>query len=131
MEEVEEEVRPWFDIKLRKPRRPGWYAVQNYTVQGEYYIDAYWMDNAWWQFGRHVNMNVRIEVQDVVRWRFQPKLGREDILSKHPTAVVPRGRCYWNSVGIVPQGDAIYASDLENFLQPQSDELETKHERVT
>lgn len=108
MDEVEEEVRPWFDIKLRKPRCPGWYAVQNYTVQGEYYIDAYWMDNAWWQFGRHVCLNVRIEIQDVVRWRFQPKLGREDILSKHPEAHVPRGRCGWDSKGIVPLGDAIY-----------------------
>lgn len=109
MSEEVEEVRPWFDIELRKPRRSGWYAVQNYTVQGEYYIDAYWMDNAWWQFGRYTCLNVRIEIRDVVRWRFQPKAGRADILSKHPKADVPYGRCNWDSKGIVPRESPIYA----------------------
>lgn len=107
--EVEEEVlHPWFDVKLRMPRREGWYAVQNYTVHGEYYIDAYYTAGGWWQFGRHVTLNVRIEVQDVVRWRYQPPVGRADILKKHPEAIVPWGACNWNSKGIVPVGDAIY-----------------------
>lgn len=113
MSEVQEVLRPWFDIQLRKPAIHGWYAVQDNTVQGEYYMDAYYESGAWWVFGRFANkMNVRREIQGVLRWRFQPKDSKAAILKEAPGAHVPYGRCTWESKGIVPREDPIYAQDV-------------------
>ena len=113
-EEIEDEVevmKPWFDIKLRKPAIHGWYAVQDHTVSGESYMDAFYEAGAWWVFGRLANvMNVRREVMGVLRWRFQSKEGKASILKEAPKTIVPFGRCTWQSKGVVPFGDAIYDS---------------------
>jgi hypothetical protein len=105
-----EEVRPWFDIELRKPRIHGWYAVQDNTVHGETFMDAFYEAGTWWVFGRLANvMNVRREVLGVVRWRFQSKESKAMILKEAPGAHVPYGVCNWTSKGIVPREDPIYA----------------------
>jgi hypothetical protein len=86
-----EKHQPWTEISERKPRREGWYAVQDSTVEGEWFIDAYWMAGSWWKFGKIANvMNVRTEVHGVLRWRFQDRVGRADIMSVAKTAIVPR-----------------------------------------
>ena len=91
MTEVAEKHQPWVEIEDRKPRREGWYAVQDNTVEGEWWMDAYWEKGSWWIFGKVANvLNVRQEVRGVLRWRFMDAVGRADIMSVAKNAIVPR-----------------------------------------
>lgn len=84
--------QPWIEVTSRLPRRAGWYAVQDSTVEEEWYIDAYWENGSWWKFGRHAGLlNVRQEVKDVLRWRFMDDIARQDIRAACKDAIIPRG----------------------------------------
>lgn len=83
--------RAWIEIESRRPRSVGWYAVQDDSIDGEYYIDAYWEDGSWWKFGRYGGvMNVRQEIHGVLRWRYMDDTARLDILGQAKNAVIPR-----------------------------------------
>lgn len=85
-----EAVQPWIEVTTRTPRRAGWYAVQDDSVEEEWYIDAYWENGQWWKFGRMLSLNVRQEVQGVLRWRFMDDIARQDIQAACKDAVIPR-----------------------------------------
>ena len=55
--------------RTNKPRHNGWYAYQDSMTHGEWYSVGYFESGKWWKFGRHVSLNVRIELVDVQRWR--------------------------------------------------------------
>ena len=111
-------VRPWIDCSQRTPKKEGWYAVQDSTVEGEYYMDAYWLENSWWTFGRYANvLNVRREVRGVLRWRFMGEVGRTEILRLEKSAVVPRDPFQRIQVGMVRRLRMLYLICQENHTQ--------------
>lgn len=83
------ETRPWASVEDRLPRKHGWYAVQDATVHGDWYMDAYWDGSVWWTFGKHVSLHVKKEVKGVLRWRYMNDAERETILAEAPEAEVP------------------------------------------
>ena len=85
------ETRPWASVGDRLPRKHGWYAVQDATVHGDWYMDAYWDGSGWWTFGKHVSLHVKKEVLGVLRWRHMNDKERETILAEAPDASVPKG----------------------------------------
>lgn len=83
------EFRPWASVEERLPRKHGWYAVQDDSIEGNWYIDAYWDGDGWWTFGKHVTLHVKREVPGVLRWRYMNDAEREKILAEAPDASVP------------------------------------------
>ena len=112
--------RPWVECSQRKPKREGWYAVQDDTVEGEYYMDAYWEYGTWWKFGRYANMlNVRMELRDVVRWRFMGEIAREDIRRQVSNAIIPRDPYRRIQVGFLRKLWLLYVTDKNKFTQKE------------
>lgn len=83
------EIRPWADVEEKLPSKHGWYAVQDNTVEGQWYIDAYWDGTGWWTFGRHVTLHVKKEIRGVLRWRYFNDEEKKHILAEEASAVVP------------------------------------------
>lgn len=112
--------RPWIECSQRKPKKEGWYAVQDYTVEGEYYMDAYWHQGSWWKFGRYANMlNVRIEMRDVLRWRFMGEIAREDIRRQCANAIIPRDPFQRVQVGFLRKLWLLYVMDKNKLTQKE------------